>query len=234
MAGGKKEDRSEREVNELLDRLVEGKTPEEIVGGGGLLDELTKRVMERALEGELTDHLGYEKHATEGRDGGNSRNGHTRKRVKTDTSELEIEVPRDREGSFDPQLVRKRQRRLPGFDEKVIALYARGMTTREIQGHLKELYKVEISPSLVSAVTDAVLEDVKAWQGRPLEAVYSIVYLDAIHVKVRSQGHAQTHAVYLALALTLEGNKELVGLWVGEADGAKFWLSVLTELKNRG
>ena len=234
MAGGKRKDRGEREVNELLDRLLEGKTPEEIVGGGGLLDELTKRVMERALEGELTDHLGYEKHATEGRDGGNSRNGHTSKRVKTDTSEIEIDVPRDREGSFDPQLVRKRQRRLPGFDEKVIALYARGMTTREIQGHLKELYKVEISPSLVSAVTDAVLEDVKTWQGRPLEAVYPIVYLDAIHVKVRSQGHVQTHAVYLALALTLEGNKELLGLWVGEAEGAKFWLSVLTELKNRG
>lgn len=133
MAGGKKKDRGEREVNELLDRLLEGKTPEEIVGGGGLLDQLTKRAMGRALEGELTDHLGYEKHATEGRDGGNSRNGHSSKRVKTDTSELEIGVPRDREGSVEPRLVRKRQRRLPGFDEKVIALYARGMTTREIE-----------------------------------------------------------------------------------------------------
>ena len=229
-----KKDATEREVNELLDNLLEGRSPEEIMGGGGLLDALTKRVMERALEGELTDHLGYEKHAREGRNSGNSRNGRTRKRVKTDTSEFEIEVPRDRDSTFDPQFVRKGQRRLPGFDEKVIALYARGMTTREIQGHLKELYKVEVSPSLISAVTDAVLADAKAWQGRPLDTVYPIVYLDAIHVKVRSRGHVQTHAVYLALALTLEGNKELLGLWVGEAEGAKFWLSVLTELKNRG
>ena len=230
---GKKKDATEREVNELLDRLMEGRSPEEIMGGG-LLDALTKRVMERVLEGELTDHLGYEKHASEGRDCGNSRNGRTRKRVKTDTSEFEIEVPRDRDSTFDPQFVRKGQRRLGGFDEKVMALYARGMTTREIQGHLKELYKVEVSPSLISAVTDAVLDDVKAWQGRPLDAVYPIVYLVAIHVKVRSRGHVQTHAVYLALALNLEGNKELLGLWVGEAEGAKFWLSVLTELRNRG
>ena len=231
---GKRKDATEREVNELLDSLMEGRSPEEIMGGGGLLDALTKRVMERVLEGELTEHPGYEKHAREGRNGGNSRNGRTRKRVKTDTSELEIEVPRDRDSTFDPKFVRKGQRRLGGFDEKVIALYARGMTTREIQGHLKELYKVEVSPSLISAVTDAVLDDVKAWQGRPLDAVYPVVYLDAIHVKVRSRGHVQTHAVYLALALNLEGNKELLGLWVGGAEGAKFWLSVLTELKNRG
>ncbi|MCE2423186.1 MAG: transposase, partial [Gemmatimonadetes bacterium] len=164
----RKKDATEREVDELLDSLLEGRSPKEIMGRGGLLDALTKRVVERALEGELTDHLGYEKHAREGRNGGNSRNGRTRKRVKTDTSELEIEVPRDRDWTFDPELVRKGQRRLAGFDEKVIALYARGMTTRGIQGHLKELYKVEVSPSLISAVTDAVLADVKAWQGRPL------------------------------------------------------------------
>jgi len=224
----------DRDVDGMLDRLLEGKRPEEIVGSGGLLEDLTKRVLERALEGELTDHLGYEKHATEGRNGGNSRNGRTKKRLKTESGEVEIEVPRDREGSFEPQLVRKGQRRLPGFDEKVIALYARGMTTREIQGHLKEIYQVEVSPSLISTVTDAVLEDVKAWQSRPLEALYPIVYLDAIHVKMRTAGHVQTQAVYLALALTMEGDKELLGLWVGEAEGAKFWLSVLTELKNRG
>ena len=224
----------EKEVNELLDRLLEGRSPDEIVGKDGLLDDLTKRLMERALEGELTDHLGYEKHALEGRNRGNSRNGRTKKRVKTGTGELDLEIPRDRESTFDPKLVRKGQRRLPGFDEKVIALYARGRTTREIQGHLKELYKVEVSPSLISTVTDAVLEDVKAWQARPLEAVYPIVYLDAIHVKLRRSGHVQTQAVYLALALTLEGEKELLGLWVGEAEGAKFWLSVLSELKNRG
>jgi len=224
----------EKEVNELMDRLLEGLSPEEIVGRDGLLDELTKRFMERALEGELTEHLGYPKHAPEGRNKGNSRNGRTAKRLKTANGEIALEVPRDRDGSFEPQLVSKGQRRFPGFDEKVIALYARGMTTREIQAHLKELYKVEVSPSLISTVTDAVLDDVKAWQSRPLDAVYPIVFLDAIHLKLRRSGHVQTQAVYLALALTLEGEKELLGLWVGESEGAKFWLSVLTELKNRG
>ena len=224
----------EKEVDAMLDRLLEGKRPEEVIGAGGLLEDLTKRLLERALEGELTEHLGYEKHEAEGRDGGNSRNGRTRKRVKTDTAEVDIEVPRDRDGDFEPRLVAKGQRRLPGFDEKVIALYARGLTTREIQGHLKELYKVEVSPSLISTVTDAVLDDVKTWQSRPLDAVYPIVYMDAIHVKMRASGHVQTQAVYLALGLTLEGEKELLGMWIGEAEGAKFWLSVLTELKNRG
>lgn len=228
------EKKQDEDVDAMLDRLLEGKRPEEVVGSGGLLEDLTKRLLERALEGELSEHLGYEKHDARGRDGGNSRNGRTRKRVKTDTAEMEIEVPRDRDGSFAPKLVPKGRRRLPGFDEKVIALYARGMTTREIQGHLKELYKVEVSPSLISTVTDAVLDDVKTWQSRPLEAVYPIVYLDAIHVKMRASGHVQTQAVYLALALTLEGEKELLGMWVGEAEGAKFWVSVLTELKNRG
>lgn len=227
-------EKNEQDVDAMLDRLLEGKRPEEVVGQGGLLEDLTKRLLERALEGELTEHLGYEKHATEGRNGGNSRNGRNRKRVKTDAGEVEIEVPRDREGTFEPRLVPKGQRRLPGFDEKVIALYARGMTTREIQGHLKEIYRVEVSPSLISTVTDAVLDDVKAWQSRPLEPLYPIVYLDAIHVKMRASGHVQTQAVYLALALTMDGEKELLGLWVGEAEGAKFWLSVLTELKNRG
>ena len=226
--------KQDKGVEELLDRLLEGRKPEELVGAGGLLEDLTKRLYERALEGELTAHLGYEKHAPEGRNRGNSRNGKSTKRLKTETGELELEIPRDRDASFDPVLVPKGQRRLPGFDEKVIALYARGMTTREIQGHLKEIYKVEVSPSLISAVTDAVLEDVKAWQARPLDAVYPIVYLDAIHVKMRTGGHVQTQAVYLALALTLSGDKELLGLWVGEAEGAKFWLGVLTELKNRG
>ena len=225
---------SEKELNAILDRLVSGKAPEEIMGQGGLVKDLTRRLVERVLEGEMTAHLGYEKHAQEGRDGGNSRNGKTGKRVKTDSAEMGIEVPRDREGTFDPQMVAKGQRRLPGFDEKVIALYARGMTTREIQGHLKELYQVDVSPTLISAVTDAVMEDVRAWQARALEPLYPIVYLDAIHVKLRAAGHVQSQAVYLALAINLQGYKELLGLWVGEAEGAKFWLSVLTELKNRG
>ncbi len=222
------------DVDKLLDEMLAGKRPEEILGAEGVLKELTKRLVERALEGEMTAHLGYEKHAPTERRSDNARNGKTAKRVKGSFGEVEIAVPRDRDASFTPQLVPKRQRRLPGFDEKVIALYARGMTTREIQGHLHELYGVEVSPALISVVTDAVLEDVHAWQGRPLDAVYPIVYLDAIHVKLRTDGRVQTHAVYLALAITLEGHKELLGLWVGEAEGAKFWLRVLTELQNRG
>jgi putative transposase len=224
----------DKEVDAALDELLKGHRPEDILKEGGLVQDLNRRLMERALEGEMTDHLGYEKHASEGRDRGNSRNGKTSKRVKTGEAEFEIEVPRDREGSFEPKLVPKGRRRLPGFDDRVIALYARGMTTREIESGLKEIYGIDVSPSLISAVTDSVLEDVKAWQSRPLDAVYPVVYLDAIHVKMRSSGHVQNTAVYVALAINVEGNKELLGLWVGEAEGAKFWLSVLTELKNRG
>jgi len=221
-------------VDQLLDDLLEDKTPEEILGKGGLLKDLTKRLVERALEGEMTSHLGYEKHSPKGRNSGNSRNGKTPKKVQAESGEIQIEVPRDREGSFEPVLVPKGRRRLPGFDEKVIALYARGMTTREIQGHLKELYEVEVSPTLISNVTDAVLEDVKEWQSRPLEAVYPIVYLDAIHLKMRANGRVNNQAVYLALGINLEGEKELLGMWIGESEGAKFWASVLTELQNRG
>lgn len=230
----RKKSEHDKEVDAALDELLKQRRPQDILDEGGLYDQLKKRLVERALEGEMTDHLGYEKHATEGRDRGNSRNGRSRKTVKTGDAELEIEVPRDREGSFDPKLVPKGRRRLPGFDDKVIALYARGLTTRDIQAGLLEIYGVEVSPSLISAVTDSVLEEVKAWQSRPLDAVYPIVYLDAIHVKMRSSGHVQNTAVYVALAINMEGNKELLGLWVGESEGAKFWLSVLTELKNRG
>lgn len=222
------------ELDAMLDALVRGKKPDEIFGEGGLVKELTKRLVERALEAELTSHLGYEKHAQSGRVGENARNGRGRKRLKTGSRELEIEVPRDRLGTFEPVLVRKRQRRLGEFDDQVIALYARGMTTREIQGQMKELYGVAVSPALISDITDSVLEDVQAWQSRPLEAFYPIVYLDAIHIKMRSSGHVQSCAVYVALAINGEGKKELLGLWLGEAEGAKFWLSVLTELKNRG
>jgi putative transposase len=222
------------ETDKLLDELLKGKKPEEILGDEGLLKDLTKRLVERALEGEMTDHLGYDRHAPSGHNSGNSRNGKTSKRVKGSFGEVEIDVPRDRSGEFDPQLVKKRQRRLPGFDDKVIALYARGMTTREIQGHLHELYGVEVSPSLISAVTDSVLDDVKAWQNRPLDAVYPIMYLDAIHLKIRAGGHVRSQAIYLALGITLEGQKELLGLWVGETEGSKFWMNILTELKNRG
>jgi putative transposase len=221
------------DLDRMLDDLVRGRTSEEIFGETGLVRELTKRLVERALEGEMSAHLGYAKHGKQG-GGGNARNGRSSKRVKTGAAELAIEVPRDRNGTFEPQLIRKWQRRLPGFDEKVLALYARGMTTREIQGHLKELYGVQVSPALISVVTDAVMEDARAWQSRPLEAFYPILYLDAIHLKIRTSGHVQNCAVYVALAINGEGHKELLGLWIGAAEGAKFWLSVLTELKNRG
>jgi putative transposase len=223
-------------LDEALDNLLKGKSPQEILGQDGLLDELTKRLVERALEGEMTAHLGYEKHAAEGRNRRNSRNGHVAKRVRTDTSEMEIEVPRDREGTFQPHLVPKRRRRLAGFDDKVLSLYARGMSTREIQGHLKELYGVEVSATLISAVTDAVLEDVQAWQTRPLDRFYPVIYLDALHLKLRRERRVEPCAVYVALALIAEGHKELLGLWIGDSqgEGARFWLSILTELKNRG
>ncbi len=222
------------EADKLIDELIAGKTPEEIVGEGGVLQALTKRVYERALEGEMTHHLGYPPRAPSGRNTGNSRNGKTLKTVRTGTEDVDLSIPRDRNGDFEPQLVRKHQRRLPGFDDKVLALYARGMTTRDIQGHLKELYQSEVSPALISAVTDTVLDDVKAWQSRPLDAVYPIVYLDAIHLKMRESGQVKNQAVYLALGITMEGYKDLLGLWVGENEGSKFWLNILSELKNRG
>jgi len=178
-------------TDKLLDELLAGKDPEEILGKDGLLDDLTRRLVNRALEGEMTHHLVYPPHSPAGQHSGNSRNGKTTKTVRGKTGEMEIAVPRDRNGAFEPHLVKKHQRRLPGFDDKVVALYARGMTRREITGHLKELYGVDVSPSLISAVTDTVIEDVKAWQSRPLDAVYPIVYLDAIHLKMRCEGQVQ-------------------------------------------
>jgi putative transposase len=222
------------EVDRLLDQLLKGLSPEEVLGRGGLLEDLKKRLVERALRAEMTHHLGYEKHAPEGRKSGNSRNGATRKSILTDTGKIEIEVPRDRNGEFEPQIVPRHERRLGGFDQQVLALYARGMTTREIQQHLEEIYGTEVSPALVSAVTDEVLDEVKEWQSRPLDAIYPIVYLDAIHLKMRSSGHVQNSAVYVAVGINREGNKELLGLWIGESEGSRFWLGVLTEIRNRG
>ena len=219
----------------LLDELLKDYTnPKDILGEHGLLRQLTKRVVERALEAELTAHLGYEPHARNESGPGNCRNGKGKKTVQTETAQFDIEVPRDREGSFEPQLVKKRQRRLEGFDDKVLALYARGLSTREIQAHLEELYGVEVSPTLISNVTDAVLDEVRTWQARPLAPVYPILYFDALFVKSRQEGPVHTKAVYVALGITVEGEKELLGLWLSESEGAKFWLSVFTELKNRG
>jgi putative transposase len=220
---------------ELVEELLKGyQKPEDLIGESGLLKQLTKALIERALKSELTQHLGYEKNGeAEGR-GSNRRNGNSAKRLKGDFGEIEISVPRDREASFEPQIVGKHQTRWTGFDDKVLSMYARGMTTREIQAHLQEIYGVEVSAALISQVTEEVLEDVKAWQSRPLEAVYPIVYLDALYVKMRHEGRVENRAVYVALGVTLEGQKELLGLWTSGSEGAKFWLSILTELRNRG
>jgi putative transposase len=220
---------------ELLDQLLAGYTkPEDLTGKDGILKQLTARLVERALQTEMTEHLGYEKHDPKGRGTPNSRNGTSPKTLKTELGEVDIEVPRDREGSFEPQLVKKRQSRFTGFDNKILGMYARGMTVRDIQGHLEEVYGVEVSPDLISKVTSAVVEDVAAWQNRPLDAVYPLVYLDALVVKVRDQGVVRNKAVYIALAVTLAGAKEVLGLWIEQNEGAKFWLKVINELKTRG
>src|ERR1700681_46688 len=219
----------------LIDELLtDYKKPEDIIGENGLLKELTKAILQRALEAEMTDHLGYVKHDPPGHHRGNARNGKSPKTLKGDFGELDLETPRDRKATFDPKIVAKGQTRWTGFDDKIISMYARGMTTREIQGHLEEMYNIEVSPTLISHVTDAVIEEVKLWQGRPLEELYPIVYLDALMVKVRDEGHVQNKAIYVVLGVNLEGQKEVLGLWVAQAEGAKFWLQVLTELQNRG
>lgn len=199
-----------------------------------MLKQLTKAVVERALQAEMAVHLGHGKHEPVANAAGNTRNGTSRKTLKGEFGELPIEIPRDRHGSFEPQLIPKHQTRWTGFDDKILSLYARGMTVREIQGHLEEMYGTEISPSLISSVTDAVIEDVKTWQSRPLDTLYPIVYLDCIHVKVRDNGAVRIKAVYLALGIKLDGEKELLGIWIAQTEGAKFWLQVVTELKNRG
>ena len=227
--------RKKSKQDTLIDELLEDcQDPKDILGKNGLLKQLTKRLVERTLEAELSGHLGYEPHSIKGRGSGNNRNGKGHKTVQSDTGALEIEVPRDRNGTFEPQLVKKRQRRLEGFDDKVIALYARGLSTRDIQGQLEELYGAEVSPTLISNVTNAVMEDVRAWQSRPLSAVYPILYFDALFVKSRQEGPVKNKAVYLALGINLEGEKELLGLWIAETEGSKFWLSVFNELKSRG
>jgi putative transposase len=225
---------------EKLDELIKGcKSPEEIIGRGGLLDQLTKAVMERALQGELTHHLGYakgepSKAAGEGEDEPNCRNGTSAKTVMTDQGKVEIGIPRDRNGTFEPQLIRKGQRRLEGFDEKVIAMYARGMTVREIQGFLLDQYKVEVSPDFISSVTDAVTEEVTSWQNRPLDRVYPVVFFDALRVKIREDAVVRNKAVYFALGITAEGTKDILGFWIEQNEGAKFWLKIMNELSNRG
>jgi len=219
----------------LIDTLLAGyKKPEDIVGKNGLLKQLTKALLERAMHAELTDHVGYEKHDPAGNNSGNSRNGTSKKKLKGDFGEIDLETPRDRNGSFEPQIITKNQTRFTGFDDKIISMYSRGMTTREIEGHLKEMYGVDVSPALISNVTEAVMEEVKAWQNRPLEQTYAILYLDALRVKIRDGGHVQNKAIYVAIAVNMAGHKEVLGLWASDNEGAKFWLQILTDIQNRG
>ncbi len=220
-------------ADELLGRAqAEGA---ELLGPDGLLSQVTKAVLERALAEEMTGHLGYEKHDPAGRGSGNSRNGATPKTVLTDIGAVDLAVPRDRAGTFDPKIVRKGQTRLAGFNERIIALYARGMTTRDIRAHLRQMYDVEVSPDLISRVTDAVVEELQEWQGRPLDPVYPVIFIDALMIKIRD-GVVANRPVYLAIGVDCEGAKQVLGLWVGPTTGesAKFWLSVLSELRGRG
>ena len=219
----------------LIDSLLaDYKKPEDLIGEHGLLKQLTKALVERALQAEMAEHLGHDKHETVINATGNTRNGKSRKTLKGEFGELPIEIPRDREGSFEPLIISKHQTRWAGFDDKILSLYARGMTVREIQQHLTEMYGTEVSPTLISTVTDGVMDEVKQWQSRPLDAVYPVIYLDCIHAKVRDAGSVRAKAIYLAIGINMEGHKEVLGLWIAQTEGAKFWLSVVTELKNRG
>jgi putative transposase len=221
--------------NELIDNLLKDyKKPADLIGENGLLKQLTKQLLERAMAAEMTEHVGYDKHDVIGNNSGNSRNGNSAKTIKGSFGTMPLEVPRDRNGTFEPQIIEKHQTRFTGFDENIISLYSRGMSTREIQQHIEEIYHVEVSPALISSVTDAVLDEVKTWQNRQLDAVYPIVYMDAIQFKVRDNGHVKSKAIYLAIGVTLDGYKEVLGLWIAQTEGAKFWLQVVTELKNRG
>jgi putative transposase len=220
---------------ELLDELLaEYANPEDLTGPDGLLKRLTGALVERALQAEMTDHLGYEPGAPEGQGSGNSRNGAGKKTLRTDQGQVTVEVPRDRNGTFEPKLVKKHQRSFKGFDDKILSMYARGMSVRDIQAHLGEIYGTEISPDLISRVTDAVVDEIQAWQARPLDAVWPIIYLDALVIKVRDQGVVQNKSAYIALGVGLDGRKEVLGIWLESTEGAKFWLKVINELKNRG
>ena len=218
---------------ELIDELI-ATSGGNLIGPDGLVKNLTKALVERMLVGELTYHLGYEKHEVAGYGTGNSRNGTSQKTLKGEAGEMTIEVPRDRNGTFEPKLIEKHQTRFAGFDDKILSMYALGMTVRDIQTHLHEMYGVEVSPGLISEVTDSILEEVKAWQDRPLDALYPLVYLDAMMVKMRYEGKVENRAVFTAIGINVEGGKVVLGLWVNGTEGSKFWLSVLTGLKNRG
>ena len=219
----------------LLDHVMANyKKPADLIGENGMLKQLTKVVMEAALNAEMAQHLGHTRHGSVSNDTGNVRNGNSAKTISGEFGQVEITIPRDRDASFAPQLLPKHQRRMPGFDERILSLYARGMTTREIAAHLQEMFGADVSPTLISTITDTVADEVRAWQSRPLDALYPIVYLDCLMVKTREVGSAANRAIYIAIGVNTEGQKEVLGLWAAPTEGAKFWLSVVTELKNRG
>ena len=224
---------------ELIEQLLQDVdfsklTPEQITGESGLLKLLTKRIVEKAMNAEMKEHLGYDSNHPDGVNTGNSRNGTSKKKILTEIGDIDITIPRDRNGQFEPQIIKKHQRRFDGFDDKIISMYGRGMTTRDIQGHLKDIYGVDVSHDLISNVTDEILKDVKEWQNRPLDKMYPVIYFDALVVNGRTEGKAAKKAVYIALGLNIDGKKDVLGLWVGESEGAKFWMGIMTELKNRG
>src|SRR6267143_983728 len=219
----------------LIDKLLgDYKKPEDIIGENGLLKQLTKALLERAMQAEMSEHLGYGKHDPAGNNSGNSRNGKTTKTLKGDFGEMPLETPRDRSGSFEPKMVGKGQTRFTGFDDKILSMYARGMSTREITGHLQEIYGAEVSPTLISEVTDAVIDELQQWQSRPLEPIYAIIYLDALVVKMRHEGRVENRAVYIAVGIGMDGFKDVLGLWAMDTEGSKAWLAWMTELRNRG
>jgi putative transposase len=225
----------DRLSDELIDELLAGaQTEEELVGPGGLLADLTRRLVERAMSAELTEHLGYEPHQEPPGGTSNTRNGTTPKTLVTEHGPVQVKAPRDRNASFVPKIVRKGQRRFEGFDDKILALYARGLSVRDIEAHLAEIYGVKVGRDLISRVTDAVMDDVRAWQQRPLDDVYPVVFLDCLVLKIREGGTVQRRACYLALGVTVDGDRDVLGMWFQETEGAKFWMQVLAELKQRG
>jgi transposase-like protein len=220
---------------EILDEILKDyHGPDDFYGPDGIMKQLTKALVERTMQAELSEHLGYEKHDQNKKFNENRRNGKTTKDLRTDQGPMTVEVPRDREGSFEPQIVPKHQREFRGFDEKILSMYALGLTTRQIQDHLKDIYAVEVSPELISRVTDEVKELASEWRGRPLEPFYPVLFLDALRVNIRDGATVVKKSVYLALAIRMDGQKELLGLWIEQNEGAKFWLSIMNELKNRG
>jgi len=231
----KRNKREKDALDNIIDQLdLNGVTQDELFGEDGLVKALTARILNKALEGEMDSHLGYQKNSSAGDNSGNNRNGYSSKRVLTRDQEVELNIPRDRNGEFSPVLVPKYEKRLPIFNEQIIALYSSGMTVRDIQAHLQDLYGVEVSPELVSKVTDSILTEVREWRNRPLSPVYPVVYLDALRVNSRESGKNQNKALYIALGINMEGHKEVMGFYLSETEGAKFWMSVLTDLKNRG